>query len=132
MKLKPSKCHVVRQEVEYLGHIITPNGLLPNPKLIEAVRDFVTPANVKETRQFLGFASYYRRFVPGFAKVARPLHALTRKDATFKWTASCQTAFDQLKCFLVESPILAYPDFSKEFTLETDASKRGLGAVLLR
>ena len=130
LKLKPTKCHLVRQEVEYLGHIITPNGLLPNPKLIEAVRDFAVPMSVKETRQFLGLASYYRRFVPQFAKIARPLHQLTRKNVTFEWTPSCQTAFDQLKCFLIQSPILAYPNFSKEFTVETDASVKGLGAVL--
>ena len=132
LKLKPAKCHLVRQEVEYLGHIITPDGLLPNPKLIEAVRDFAVPVDVKETRQFLGLASYYRRFVPQFAKIARPLHQLTRKNASFEWTPSCQTAFDQLKCFLIQSPILAYPDFSKEFTIETDASINGLGAVLFQ
>ena len=130
LKLKPSKCHLVRQEVEYLGHVITPNGMLPNHKLIQAIQAFTTPVNVKETRQFLGLASYYRRFVPEFAKVARPLHALTRKETPFVWTAACQTAFDHLKCLLVQTPILAYPDFSKGFVLETDASKSGLGAVL--
>ena len=130
LKLKPAKCHLVRQEVEYLGHVITPHGLLPNPKLIEAVRDFAVPTCVKETGQFLGLASYYRRFVPQFAKIARPLYLLTRKNVSFEWTTSCQTAFDQLKCFLIQSPILAYPDFSKEFTVESDASIKGLGAVL--
>ena len=109
LKLKPAKCHLVRQEVEYLGHTITPNGLLPNPKLIEAVRDFAVPMSLKETRRFLGLASYYRRFVPRFAKIARPLHQLTRKNVTFEWTPLCQTAFDQLKCFLIQSPITGIP-----------------------
>ena len=130
LKLKPSKCHLVRQEVEYLGHVITPNGMLPNHKLIQAIQAFTTPVNVKERRQFLGLASYYRHFVPKFAKVARPLHALTWKETPFVWTAACQTAFDRVKCLLVQTPILAYPDFSKGFVLETDASKSGLGAVL--
>ena len=75
-------------------------------------------------------ASYYRRFIPKFAHVARPLHQLTKKNTTFHWTAVCQSAFDHLRSLLVQSPVLAYPDFSKDFTLETDACVKGLGAVL--
>ena len=79
LKLKPSKCFFLRQEVEYLGHIITPSGLRTNPKLVSAVKEFAVPRNLRETRQFLGLCSYYRRFIPQFAKVARPLHSLTRR-----------------------------------------------------
>ena len=130
LKLKPAKCCFVKQEVSYLGHIITPRGILPNPKLVEAVRDFPVPTNVRETTQLLGLASYYRRFISKFAQIARPLHQLTLKDVPFEWTASCQTSFDHLKNLLIQSPILAYPYFSEDFTLETDASVKGLGAVL--
>lgn len=130
LKLKPVKCHFVRHEVEYLGHVVTPDGLKPNLHRVAAVREFATPRNVTETRQFLGLASYYRRFILRFAKIAQPLHQLTKKGAQFDWTAECQTAFDRLKSELTEAPVLAYPDFNKDFTLETDASVRGLGAVL--
>ncbi len=130
LKLKPSKCNFVLQEVEYLGHIITADGLKPNPKLVAAVRDFPIPEDVRGLRQFLGLASYYRRFMPNFAKVAQPLHALTRKGVIYQWNAACQLVFDRLKCSLTEAPVLSYPDFERDFTLETDASTKGLGAVL--
>lgn len=121
LKLKPSKCHFICREVEYLGHLITPHGILPNPRRIVAVREYPIPKSVKEVRQFLGIASYYRRFVQGFAKVAQPLHALTQKGAVFSWTQSCQGAFNKLTNLLVEAPVLVHPDFDKPFTLETDA-----------
>ena len=116
--------------MEYLGHILTPNGLQPNPERITAVKEFATPKDVKTVKQFLGLASFYRKFVPNFAKIAEPLHALTTKDAQFDWSPACQEAFNCLRQKLVESPVLAYPDFSKNFVLETDASICGLGAVL--
>ena len=90
--------------MEYLGHLITPQGLKPNSKLVEAVREFPAPQNLKQLRQFLGLSSYYRRFIPKFAKVAQPLHRLTKDTA--------------------------YPSFDKDFVLETDASIQGIGAVL--
>lgn len=94
------------------------------------MRMFPTPQTVKEVRQFIGLASYYRRFVGGFAKIAQPLHDLTRKGTLFNWSAECEDAFQHLKARLVEPPVLAYPEFSKRFVLETDASTKGLGAVL--
>ena len=84
LKLNPAKCRFVRKEVEYLGHILTPNGLKPNPTLVRAVREFPIPTTVQELRRFLGLASYYRRFIPKFVSVAQPLHQLTCKGATFK------------------------------------------------
>ena len=83
LKLKPAKCHFVCKEVEYLGHLLTPEGLKPNPKLVTAVQEFPVPQNVREVRQFLGLSSYYRRFIPLFANIARPLYELTRKGAAF-------------------------------------------------
>ena len=97
---------------------------------MDAVRCFPVPTSVSAVRQFLGLASYYRRFVKCFTKLASPLHYLTRKDAVFAWTDECQTAFDQLKDVLSGAPILAYPDFNLPFVLETDACTKGLGAVL--
>ena len=130
LKLNPKKCSFACQRVEYLGHIITAQGLKPNPDRIEAVKQYKVPHDVHTVRQFLGLTSFYRRFVPGFAQIASPLHELTKKGIAFKWTEACQTALDQLKDKLVESPVLAYPNFNEEFTLETDASVHGLGAIL--
>ena len=130
LKLKPSKCHFVCQQVEYLGHLITPEGLLPNPKKVSAVTDFPTPTSVTQVRQFVGLASNYRQFIEGFARIAGPLHQLTKHNAEFKWTCQCQEALDTLKRKLVEAPVLVYPNFDFGFVLETDASYQGLGAVL--
>ena len=94
------------------------------------IQNFPTPSSVKEVRQFVGLASYYRRFINGFAKIAQFLHQLTQKDAHFNWSSECQQSFQQLKHALVNSPVLAYQNFSNCFTLETDASIKGLGAVL--
>ena len=128
LKLKPAKCHFLRESVEYLGHLITPQGLKPNPKQVKAVVEFPVPESVTNVRQFLGLTSYYRRFIAQFAKVAAPLHALTCKDAVFRWTTECQEAFEALKAAITRSPVLAYPNFDVDFVLETDASVKGLGS----
>ena len=96
------------------------------------MKDFPEPTDVNKVRQFLGLASYYRRFIPRFAKIANPLHALTKKNVQFQWTTKCQEAFDKLKQLLTTAPVLSYPQFgaNTEFILETDASISGLGAVL--
>ena len=130
LKLKPTKCMFMRKELEYLGHVITAEGLKPNLRITEAVRNFPTPENVPSVRRFLGMASYYRRFIAGFAKTAQPLHQLTAKNVPFQWSPECETAFVALKDKLVTPPVLAYPRFGEGFTLETDASISGLGAVL--
>ena len=130
LKLGPTKCTFAAKEVSYLGHRVTEEGLLPDPALLAAIRDIPPPKTATEVRSFLGLASYYRRYVKGFAAIAAPLHALTRKDALFHWSEDCQAAFDQLKVRLTTSPITAFPDFSQEFWLYTDASTAGLGAIL--
>ena len=130
LKLNPKKCKFVSEEVDYLGHVITAGGLKPNPRLTDAVQKFPEPQNLQDVRRFLGMSSYYRRFIPNFAKVAQPLHQLTAKNVPFNWTAECEAAFLSLKTRLVTPPVLAYPSFTKDFTLETDASIQGLGAVL--
>ena len=130
LKLNPSKCPFISQKVQYLGHLLTPDGIRPNPDRVAAVRDYPAPTSVKGVRQFLGLASYYRRFVKNFARIAQPLHNLTQKGTPFHWSRECGEAFLLLKQRLTESQILMYPDFNRDFILETDASAMGLGAVL--
>ena len=130
LTLKPKKCHLMRRKVEYLGHIVSGEGVAPDPSKVAAVQNFLIPTDVKALRSFLGLAAYYRKFVPNFSKRAHPLFQLTRQDTQFQWSELCQNAFDSLKKLLTESPILAFPNFNREFLLETDASGNGLGAVL--
>lgn len=130
LKVKPTKCNLFATQVQYLGHIISSKGVKADPAKVEAVRQWPVPKNQTEVRSFLGLASYYRRFVKGFAEIARPLHQLTEKGRRFKWTEACQTAFEQLKVSLMSAPVLVYPDPSKTFIVDTDASDAGIGAVL--
>lgn len=130
LKVKPAKCSLFAKEVQYLGHIISAKGVKADPSKVEAVRQWPVPKNQTEVRSFVGLASYYRRFIRGFAEIARPLHQLTEKGRRFKWTEVCQTAFEHLKRSLMSSPVLAYPDPQKTFILDTDASDAGIGAVL--
>ena len=130
LKLGAEKCTFAAKEVSYLGHRVTEEGLLPDSSLLAAIREIPPPKTATEVRSFLGLAGYYRQYVKNFAAIAGPLHALTRKDAVFHWSAECQTAFDQLKTLLTTSPITAFPDFSQAFRLYTDASNAGLGAIL--
>ncbi|KAG1949143.1 hypothetical protein F2P79_011956 [Pimephales promelas] len=123
------------RKVTYLGHIVSSQGVATDPDKVAVVRDWATPMTVKQVRSFLGFAGYYRRFIPAFSKVAAPLHQLlqgqaNRSSAPIQWTPSCQVAFDNLKQALLSAPILAYADFQLPFRLYTDASLDGLGAVL--
>ena len=130
LKLGAAKCTFAAKEVSYLGHRVTEEGLLPDPSLLAAIREIPSPTTATEVCSFLGLAGYYRRYVKGFAAIAAPLHALTRKDEVFHWSEYCQNAFDQLKTLLTTSPITAFPDFSQAFCLYTDASTAGLGAIL--
>ena len=116
----------------YLGHVISVDGVLPDPEKTNKVRDFPIPKDVISVHQFLGLASYYRHFVLGFASIAHPLHQLLKKDVDFEWSTDCQSSFEKLKHLLTTTPLLAYPRFghAEEFILETDASLEGLGAVL--
>ena len=100
LKLKPSKCHLFQDEVPFLGHIITKDGVLPNPENVRKVVEWPPPQTVTEVRAFLGLANYYRRFVKDFAKVAQPLTQLTKKHHPFKWTVECETAFHSIKGIL--------------------------------
>ena len=130
LKVKPRKCKFARRRTEYLGHVISENGIEPDKGNIEKVVNYPVPKTVKQVRAFIGITSYYRRFIRDFAKIAAPLHGLMRKDTRFRWGAEHQKAFETLKNALVTYPILAYPDFDKPFVLSTDASDEAIGAVL--
>jgi hypothetical protein len=130
LKLKPEKCELFQSEVRFLGHVITKEGILPNPDNTAKVLDWPEPKTVTQVRQFLGFSSYYRRFVKNFATIAKPLHDLTKKEATLQWTPTCQQAFDKLKTILTGPEVMAYPKEQGEFILDTDACDVGIGAVL--
>ena len=117
-------------QVEYLGYIVSKDGIKASPDKTRAVKKFPTPTNVKEVRSFLGLASFYRRLVPEFAKIARPLTQLLRKEAPFQWAEQQQTAFSDLKTVLCSERVLAYPNFKEPFILTTDASKVAVAAIL--
>jgi transposase InsO family protein len=130
LKLKPSKCKLLRTQVEFLGHIVSAEGIGTDPRKIEAVLDWPIPSNLTEVRSFLGLCSYYRRFVKSFSSIAAPLHALAGKNVPFIWSEQCQSSFEKLKQMLTCSPVLAMPADEGRYWLDTDASNSGIGAVL--
>ncbi|KAL0128551.1 hypothetical protein PUN28_003706 [Cardiocondyla obscurior] len=130
LKFQPDKCEFLRKEVTYLGHIIGKDGVKPDPKKIEAVQNFPVPKSPKNVKQFLGLAGYYRRFIKGFSKIAKPLTNLLKKEEEFKWGEKEQECFEILKEALCKEPILQYPDFTKPFLLTTDASGIAIGGIL--
>ena len=130
LKIHPSKCHFLQRKMSFLGHIVSPEGVSPDPSKTAKVKEWPTPKLVLEVQQFLGLANYYRRFVKDFATLAKPLHQDTEKKNHFKWTEQCAPAFNQLKDCLTSPPILAMPDWSKPFILDTNVCDTGIGAVL--
>ena len=130
--LTPSKCSFAQNSIEYLGHVISSNGVSTDPHKIQAVKDWPVPSNIKDVRGFLGLTGYYRRFIKHYSLISRPLTLLLRKGTPFVWSVTTQETFDLLKKTMVTAPVLALPQFNKSFTVETDASETGLGAVLMQ
>lgn len=128
--LNPKKCHFFKEEILFLGYVVTRHAIKPNPATIEKVKNFPLPTSIKEVRSFLGLASYYRRFINDFAKIARPLHELLKSTKRLTWNDEATKAFHTLKQKLVSEPILRKPDFNKPFEVVCDASIKGLGAIL--
>jgi len=121
LKLKAKKCYLFRKQILFLGYIASDEGILTDPEKV--VQEWPIYSSQTEVRSFLGLCSYYRRFIDRFAEKAKPLHKLTEKERPFLWNEECQRAFDSLKTKLTTSPVLAHPDFSKPFILDTDASQ---------
>ena len=130
LKMKRSKCDFFKSEIHYLGHLISPEGISPLPNKLDSIKHMPVPNSAKEIKQFLGLTGYYRKFVPRFADISRPLTTLTKKDVKFEWTSACQKSFELRKEALCGEPVLKYADTSKPYTLYTDASKYGWAGVL--
>ncbi|KAL0543546.1 hypothetical protein IC582_018644 [Cucumis melo] len=129
---KFSKCEFWLKQVSFLGHVVSKAGVSVDPAKIEAVTGWTRPSTVSEVRSFLGLAGYYRRFVENFSRIATPLTQLTRKGAPFVWSKACEDSFQNLKQKLVTTPVLTVPDGSGSFVIYSDASKKGLGCVLMQ
>ncbi|KAL0539355.1 hypothetical protein IC582_023566 [Cucumis melo] len=129
---KFSKCEFWLKQVSFLGHVVSKAGVSVDPAKIEAVTGWTRPSTVSEVRSFLGLAGYYRRFVENFSRIATPLTQLTRKGAPFVWSKACEDSFQTLKQKLVTAPVLTVPDGSGSFVIYSDASKKGLGCVLMQ
>ncbi|WVZ53468.1 hypothetical protein U9M48_004406 [Paspalum notatum var. saurae] len=129
---KFSKCDFWMKEVQFLGHVISNGGIVVDQNKVAEVQNWEVPEDVKAIRNFLGLAGYYRRFIEGFFKTAKPMAALLEKNAKFKWTPECEEAFEELKKRLTTAPVLTFQDMHKPFSVYCDASQLGLGSVLSR
>lgn len=130
LKLNPTKCSFFKSAVTFLGHYVSETGIQPDKGKYNIIKNYPTPKNGDETRRFVAFCNYYRRFIPNFAEISYPLNQLTKKDVKFHWDETCQEAFLNLKQKLLSPRILKFPNFKKDFILTTDASKVACGAVL--
>ena len=143
LKLSPAKCRLFQDKIKYLGHNVSSEGIATDPEKIRCVKDWPVPQTLEQLQSFLGFVGYYRRFIKDFSKISRPLYDMFKgsgcnkkkkhrkpKSGPFQWQECHQTAFEKLVDMCCEAPILAYADYTKPFTVHTDASLDGLGAVL--
>jgi hypothetical protein len=131
MYAKFSKCEFWLNKVGFLGHIVSAEGVAVDPSKVASVTEWESPKNAGDIRSFLGLAGYYRRFIENFSKIAKPMTELLKKDKKFEWTDTCETSFQELKKRLVSAPVLCLPDIQKDFQVYCDASRQGLGSVLM-
>jgi len=128
--VKLSKCEFETNETTFLGHIISDKGIAMDPAKVKAIKEWPIPTNVTEVQSFIGLCNYYRRFIPSFANIAKPLHNLTKKGVNFDWSTEYNNAFEVLKDAFTKEPILVHANPDLEFIVETDASNFAIGAVL--
>jgi len=124
------KCDFLKDQIQYLGHVISVDGITLDPEKIKTTMEWTTPKNVADIRSFLGLAGYYYRFIEGFSKTSFPMNSLQKKGHAFQWTAECQQSFERLKHLLTTPPVLKVEDREKSFVVCTEASKEGVGGVL--
>ena len=129
-KMRVAKCDFMKPEIKYLGRVVSAEGVKPDPKAVAKLRDWDIPHNKTEMQSFLGFANYYREFIPWHAKLVAPLHAVTGLNSTFAWGPGQQKAFNEIKTALIEATALAQPDSEGEFVLDTDASAVAISGFL--
>ena len=116
----------------FLGHVVSAKGVAVDPSKVASVTEWESPKNVGDIRSFLGLAGYYRRFIENFSKIAKPMTELLKKEKKFLWTEACEASFQELKKRLVTAPVLCLPDIQKDFQVYCDASRQGLGSVLMQ
>jgi hypothetical protein len=126
------KCSFFQKEIHYLGHIIYGEGISVDPEKVKAIMECPVPKNAHEMRSFMGLAGYYQRFVEGFSKIEKPITTFQCKRVRYEWTEECDSAFIELKRLLTSAPILRVSDMEKDVTVCMDASKQGLGGVLMQ
>ena len=132
LQLKPSKCHFFQRELVYLGHLVSADGIRPDPKKIQAILDMPIPSDVTGVRSFIGMCGFYRGYVSNFTKICEPLYGLIKEGVKFKWNEEENKSFERLKQALARVPILCHPNFDHPFVVQADASEKGLGAVLIQ
>jgi hypothetical protein len=129
---KFNKCEFCLSEVTFLGHVISAGGVSVDPSKVMDVLNWMPPTTASEIQSFLGLEGYYRRFIKDFSKIAKPMMKLLEKNKAFEWTAECQASFEELRKRLTSAPVLVLPDLTKKFSIYCDASRRGLGCVLMQ
>ena len=130
LKINPTKCASFQTKIQFLGHVISQNGLEADPEKVKAVQNFPVPQNQTDVKLFIGLCSYYIRYIKNFATIARPLHKTSETKSSFTWTEETQKAFEILEKHLSSTTILAFPDVKEPFISYTDASLTAMGAVL--
>jgi hypothetical protein len=129
---KFSKCEFWMEKVAFLGHVLSAEGIAVDPSKVESVTKWEQPLNVTDIRSFLGLAGYYQRFIENFSKIAKPMTELLKNNTKFEWSEACEKSFQELKTRLTTAPVLTLPDIKKDFMVYCDASKQGLGCVLMQ
>jgi len=130
LKVETKKCKILKNELEFLGHVINKEGVKPTRENVKAIEQMKHPGNIRELRSFLGTINFYAKFIENIAEIRKPLNELLRKDTVFSWTKDCENAFEQLKRCLMSEPLLVRPNYRDRFVITTDASLHAIGAVL--